>query len=184
MKPAAALVVIGAVAGAAWWVSQQKGTALAGFSLGGIGDSISSAATTTKNTILEAVGMRGIRNNNPGNIRHSSTHWQGMEAQQTDAAFVQFTTPEYGIRALNKLLDTYAGKYGLTTVQGIITRWAPASENNTAAYIKSVAAQIGVTPGEQLNVSHRAALVQAIIRHENGIQPYTMAQINTGVTMA
>ena len=43
---------------------------------------------------------RGIRNNNPGNIRKSNVKWQGLAAEQTDGAFYQFTRPEYGIRAL------------------------------------------------------------------------------------
>jgi len=66
-----------------------------------------------------------VRNNNPANIRRGSTKWQGESAVQTDAAFVQFITPEYGIRALSKVLDTYASKYGLNTVSGIINRFAP-----------------------------------------------------------
>ena len=129
---------------------------------------------------------RGIRNNNPGNIRHGS-RWQGMASQQTDAAFVQFTTPEYGIRALAKVLLTYQTKYGLNTIRGIITRWAPPTENNTAAYIDSVSRYVGASPDAPLDL-HRASvmrpLVEAIIRHENGVQPYTVAQINSGLRLA
>lgn len=49
---------------------------------------------------------RGERNNNPGNIRHGSK-WQGLSAEQTDKDFCQFISPEYGIRAIYKLLQTY-----------------------------------------------------------------------------
>lgn len=127
---------------------------------------------------------RGIRNNNPGNIRHSAAKWQGMAAQQTDGAFVQFIAPEYGIRALSKLLDNYAAQ-GLTTVRKIINRYAPPSENVTSAYVAQVAQALGVQPDDYINVSTRkAALVAAIVAHENGQQPYTLAQINTGVSMA
>lgn len=129
--------------------------------------------------------MRGIRNNNPGNIRHSGARWQGMSAQQTDPAFVQFEAPEYGIRALSKLLDTYSKNYNLRTVRGIIARYAPSSENNTAAYSAAVAKALGVSPDAVIDVQARKAeLVQAIIKHENGAQPYSLAQITTGVTMA
>ena len=55
---------------------------------------------------------RGERNNNPGNIRHGSK-WQGLSAQQTDPSFCQFVSPEYGIRAIYKLLQTYQKKYEL-----------------------------------------------------------------------
>ena len=42
---------------------------------------------------------RGIRNNNPLNVRRSKDKWQGMKALQTDASFVQFETMAYGWRA-------------------------------------------------------------------------------------
>lgn len=128
---------------------------------------------------------RGIRNNNPGNIRHSATHWHGMAAEQTDTNFVQFISPEYGIRALSKLLDTYANKYGINTVRGLIERYAPASENDTGSYAQAVADALDITPDTVINLlTRKAALVQAIVEHENGQMPYTMAQLDTGVRMA
>mgnify|MGYP003533551919 FL=1 len=42
---------------------------------------------------------RGIRNNNPLNIRLSADKWQGMREEQTDKAFVQFKSMAYGYRA-------------------------------------------------------------------------------------
>jgi len=177
----AALIV--AAAGVGWWLASRQ--AAASDTVAGWGDSISSAAETATNTILEAIGMRGIRNNNPGNIRHSGNRWQGMSAQQTDAAFVQFISPEYGIRALSKLLDTYSQTYGLNTVRGIIHKYAPPVENNSGAYVEAVSSALGVLPDTKIDVQARKAdLVQAIIKHENGIQPYVLAVIDTGVTMA
>lgn len=137
------------------------------------------------NNFLEVIGMRGISNNNPGNIRHSGAAWQGMRPQQTDAAFVQFTSAEYGVRALSKILDTYQAKYGLNTVAGIIGRYAPSVENNTASYINAVASAMGILPGAAFDVRARKSdLIAAIIKHENGIQPYSLATINNGVLMA
>lgn len=128
---------------------------------------------------------RGIRNNNPGNIRHSASKWQGMAAQQTDPDFVQFISPEYGIRALARLLTIYYQRDGLNTVRKLITKYAPASENNTDAYAQAVARAIGVTPDTIISVpQHITALVEAIIRYENGQQPYQIEQIRTGVAMA
>lgn len=177
-------VLIGAAAAVGWWLASRPAVAVSD-TVAGWGDSLSGAAETVTNTVLEAIGMRGIRNNNPGNIRHSANRWQGMSAQQTDAAFVQFDAPEYGIRALSKLLDTYSNIYGLKTVRGIINKYAPAVENNTSAYASAVAAALGVSPDAQIDVQARKAdLVQAIIKHENGIQPYALAVIDTGVTMA
>ena len=76
---------------------------------------------------------RGIRNNNPLNIRRSKDQWQGLRAQQTDASFCQFETLEYGWRAAFYLLTrTYYHKYRLFTIRAIISKWAPPNENLTA----------------------------------------------------
>ncbi|EBG6403350.1 structural protein [Salmonella enterica] len=119
---------------------------------------------------------RGIRNNNPGNIRWGDD-WQGLVAKsrRTDKAFCQFTTPEYGIRAMIIILRNYQRRHGLNTVTGIINRWAPSSENNTQAYINSVAQATGVAPDKPIDTTDSrfmVKLLQAIIRHENGVQPY------------
>lgn len=119
---------------------------------------------------------RGIRNNNPGNIRRGN-EWQGQipDAQRTDSAFCQFVTPEYGIRAMCIILRNYQQKHGLNTVSGIIRRWAPPGENDTQAYIDNVARATGVTPDQPVDTGDpyfMTKLLQAIIRHENGIQPY------------
>ncbi len=128
---------------------------------------------------------RGLRNNNPGNIRKSSDHWQGLAAEQPDPEFFTFVAPEYGIRALVKILARYANVYGLVTVRGIISRWAPPSENDTESYIRSVSSRLGVGSDDRLNVRERMPdLVAAIIHHENGIQPYSMATIDKGISLA
>ncbi|MCE1635766.1 structural protein, partial [Enterobacter hormaechei] len=89
---------------------------------------------------------RGIRNNNPGNIRWGDD-WQGLmpASQRTDKSFCQFVGPEYGLRAMIKILHNYNRKYGLKTVKEIISRWAPTNENNTDAYINHVCKCPGVT---------------------------------------
>lgn len=137
---------------------------------------------------------RGIRNSNPGNIRHSSgTRWQGMSANQNDAAFVQFTGPQWGIRAIARTLITYQDKHGLRTVRLIISRWAPPSENNTESYIRQVASRVGVSPDARIDVydyGTMKVLVEAIIRHENGSGPLTEGNwygdslINEGLHLA
>lgn len=127
---------------------------------------------------------RGIRNNNPGNIRHGDS-WQGLAPQQPDSAFCTFIAPEYGIRAMGKILLNYERRYGLNTVRGIISRWAPAVENNTEAYVQHVATTLGVAPDEPFDVAGRlTVLVTAIIRHENGMNPYDAATVARGVDMA
>ncbi len=127
---------------------------------------------------------RGIRNNNPGNIRHGDK-WDGLAAEQPDSAFCTFIDPEHGIRAMGKILLNYQKRYGIDTVAGIIGRWAPPNENDTGAYAAHVAEKIGVDPDENISVfSNLQGLVLAIIQHENGQQPYNLSTIQRGIEMA
>jgi hypothetical protein len=117
---------------------------------------------------------RGIRNNNPGNIREPAgdrTQWVGERATDDDPAFEEFVSPVDGIRALAIVLRNYQRKHGLSTVEQIIGRWAPPSENDTAAYIAKACAAGGWTRTTVLDTSryaHIEPLVQVIIAHENG----------------
>lgn len=114
---------------------------------------------------------RGLRNNNPGNIRRSSSAWQGKipHTQSTDTAFEQFASIEWGIRAMYKLLINYSND-GLNTVQKIINKYAPASENNTAGYIAFVIGRVGVSATSILtmNKSTLIALAKAMVTMEIG----------------
>ena len=118
---------------------------------------------------------RGIRNNNPGNIRLSKTVWQGqIPAPQSDLDFIQFTTPLYGLRALMKTLLTYYLKYNLDTVESLINRYAPPHENDTDFYIYNVAYALNVKRTDKIDVTSKQTLVvltQAIVRQENGKPP-------------
>lgn len=125
---------------------------------------------------------RGIRNFNPGNIRHAQgVRWQGMAAVQTDSAFVQFTAPRWGIRAIARVLITYQDKRlakdgsRIDTVREFVERWAPPSENDTNAYAASVARALGLHPDHEgvdvYDFDVMRLLVTAIIRHENGPGP-------------
>lgn len=129
---------------------------------------------------------RGIRNNNPGNLEYSKTNpWVGQTGD--DGRFAKFETPEHGIRALGRNLLSYQ-RQGIDTVNDIINRWAPPSDNNnTDAYIQAVCAQLGVTPDQPLDASNPdtlKALCASIIQHENGSQPYSDQQLSTGVSAA
>ena len=128
---------------------------------------------------------RGIRNNNPGNIRHGASKWQGMSIEQTDTAFIQFDDPVYGIRAMTKLLTNYQSRYGLDTISELIGRWAPPNENITSAYIAAVSKNIGVSADHKIDVvKSLPQLVPAIIFHENGKQPYSSELIAEGIALA
>ena len=130
---------------------------------------------------------RGIRNNNPLNIRHSADCWEGRRKEQTDKSFVQFETMAYGYRAAWKILQTYYERFCMEgkpyTVRNIISRWAPPTENDTEAYIKNVLsmASIGgkeklLPPSNVLSYGRLIRMVAAMTCIECGI-PYR--EVNT-----
>lgn len=137
---------------------------------------------------------RGIRNFNPGNIERTSTRWQGMALDQSsDPRFIVFVHPVWGIRAIARTLITYQDTHGLRSVQQIIQRWAPATENNTAAYVAAVSARLHVAPLDTIDVYDYLTmleLVRAIVRHENGPGPlpggdwYGEAMLAEGLALA
>lgn len=130
---------------------------------------------------------RGIRNNNPGNIEKGDP-WKGTEnVLQQDERFVTFSKPEYGIRAIVRILMTYQNKHKLHNIEQIINRWAPDFENNTDAYISSVEKATGINRHAYIDVRDFetvSKLVRAIIKHENGMQPYDNATITAGIALA
>ena len=110
-----------------------------------------------------------------------------MSETQDDTRFITFKSPEYGIRALAKILLVYYRNYGYDTVQKIIDRWAPPEENDTTAYVNHVAQELGVEPNQSFNVESPAnleLLVKAIIAHENGRVIYDDKTIQDGIDMA
>lgn len=132
---------------------------------------------------------RGVRNNNPGNLRaFPSVKWQGQVGKDS-AGFVIFDTPQNGMRALARDLLVSFGS-GRTTVRQIVKRYAPPSENDTAAYIQSVATWMGIGPDTPLQLSsdpaQLARMVRAIVRQEQGGYNafYTDAMSTTAVTEA
>lgn len=74
---------------------------------------------------------------NVGNIRFSSHQkWLGQSGEYK--GFVKFIDEIYGIRALIKLIENYIVLSDCYSVNLIISRYAPSTENNTEDYIKFV----------------------------------------------
>ena len=122
---------------------------------------------------------RGLRNNNPGNLEFRNQNGASRE-NGGEGRFAQFGTAEEGLTALSKQLQLYSAR-GIKSVAAIIKTYAPASENNTAAYVKKVAADLGVdpnTPLDNLDPKMMAGLIGAIVRHENGRNPYSNEQLS------
>lgn len=152
-------------------------------SSGASDDAVGSLVDTLKN----AVEPRGVRNNNPGNIRISSNAWQGKVTPNTDGTFEQFDTMVNGIRALAITLTNYQRLYGLNTVRGVITRFSATDQN---AYVADVASYLGVDPDDPLDIADPVtltALVNGIITQENGVVGALLVSsddISQGVALA
>lgn len=128
---------------------------------------------------------RGLRNNNPGNIRQSSVRYTGEVQPSKDGAFKQFKSMEYGYRAMFVLLHTYARKHGIDTIEKMISRYAPANENHTQAYIDAVCAESGVSATSHLtstNADVMIPIVAAMSRVENGVEA-VMSEVEAGWKM-
>lgn len=106
---------------------------------------------------------RGIRNNNPLNIR-KGCNWYGERFPQLDRDFEEFQSMELGIRAAFVLLRNYitgfSGKsFKYNTIRKIIRRWAPPTENATQRYIDFVCKQVGKDQNEVIYFSDRTTII-------------------------
>lgn len=114
---------------------------------------------------------RGLRNNNPGNIRRNSDVFQGEVNPSRDKEFKQFKTMAYGYRAVFKILSNYHRVYKLTTIRKMISRWAPENENNTSAYVSLVSSYSGIPADDPVTITNREQMIRivsAMSRVENG----------------
>lgn len=120
----------------------------------------------------------GIRMNNPGNIElRPETDWLGKTRLQDHKRFIRFIRPEYGIRAIMKILITYQDTHKLVNIKEIIYRWAPPVENDSNSYVSFVSNMLEVKPHTVIDVydiNTIIALSKAIILQENGYPPADM----------
>ena len=105
---------------------------------------------------------RGLRNCNPGNIRKNNIVYAGEIVPSKDESFKQFTTMAYGYRAMFVLLYTYQHRYGLDTIEKMITRYAPANENHTEAYIDAVAERSGVSSHGRITATNGDVMIPIV----------------------
>lgn len=113
---------------------------------------------------------RGLRNNNPLNIRIGNV-WLGEVQNPSDPQFEQFISMKYGLRAAFVLLRRYIRHYKRQTIPDIIAAWAPSSENNTAKYVEVVVGLTDIQPTQILQYEDKdtmCKLVAAMVIVENG----------------
>ncbi|MBU2899338.1 structural protein P5 [Vibrio hepatarius] len=114
-------------------------------------------------------GSRGIRNNNPLNIRNSfKNNWLGESGEKVDPDFEEFVSVEFGFRAGYKTLMTYRDKYKIKTIEGIIKRFSPPNENNTENIIKKISEMTGIPRSETIDNDEYIILIQKMAVIESG----------------
>lgn len=113
---------------------------------------------------------RGIRNNNPLNIRIGNK-WIGEVKNPTDTEFEQFTSMVFGLRAGFVLIRRYIERYHFRTIREIVSRWAPASENNTERYIVQVCYFTGMQADTILSFWDKSSMCKLV---------YAMVQVECG----
>ena len=133
---------------------------------------------------------RGIRQNNPGNLRHyPNLSWEGMVGQDDDG-FCIFSSMSKGVRAAClhliagfKQAHRSGGRQGEDTVREILHEWAPTNENDTEAYINSVCRRTGFAPDTVIPLTRGniRALANAIFIHENGGNYVSEAELLVGL---
>ena len=129
---------------------------------------------------------RGLRNHNPLNIRRDGTKWQGLAEVQGDRSFCTFVSDAWGYRAAFRVLRTYMSKYGLKSIDGIVRRWAPPVENDTAAYVETVSRVSGIAADRVLYVTNKEDMVKVVMamsQVENGV-PANRWDVEEGYRLA
>lgn len=123
---------------------------------------------------------RGIRNNNPGNIRSvPAMLWYG-ERLPSDDGYARFNTSHNGIRAMLINLYHYYALDGCITYADGCKRWAPRNENDTAKYTADICGKLNVAATDVVPYTHEFCVVEfakAIIWMENGQMSYTEAEL-------
>ena len=104
---------------------------------------------------------RGLRNNNPLNIRIGNT-WLGEKVHPTDDEFEEFVSLAYGVRAAFVILRRYIRRYHLNTVRLIVERWAPRTENETEKYIQFVCKDTGLMPDTTIQYNDKNTMCKLV----------------------
>lgn len=117
---------------------------------------------------------RNLRNNNPGNIEYGKFAID-HGATGSDGRFAIFPDMKAGEKAMADLLALYA-KGGANTIDSIIRKWSPASENgaaNTTAYIADVSTKTGIAPTKPLTNEELVKVQVAMSQHEGAVSAKT-----------
>lgn len=127
---------------------------------------------------------RAERNNNPGNLEYRGQ--SGAVPEDGEGRFAKFQSASDGVAALVRQLQLY-GSRGLDSIKEIVEKYAPASENDTQAYIAALTKKLGVGANDTLDLNDPgtlSGLVRGISRHEAGRDFLSDEDVLTGLRSA
>jgi len=125
---------------------------------------------------------RGLRNNNIGNLKiRDENAWLGKipRSQNTDGVFEQFTTKEYGTRAMLKILSRYYNEYELFNIEDIIKRY---DHPKATHYINEMAKRMNLTTISFIEPERMFELAYHMANFENGMQATTIKELKAVAT--
>lgn len=118
---------------------------------------------------------RGIRNKNPGNLRHAVT--SHCKSSLLDK-FAVFETSGDGLANLALLCWQFYFQHSLRTPFAFVSRYAPASENDVTLYVGIVCKYLRIDPSKAKSADMKLQndwalidLMRAIVHVENGPPP-------------
>jgi hypothetical protein len=134
---------------------------------------------------------RGIRNNNPGNVKfYNSNAWQGKVSlsQNTDSLdtdgepkFEQFTSYPYGVRVMIYLLKNRYIPNGHNTLTKILDRYDPGFN---PGYLQHLVDRVGISANQTIGANDETIIkkiVQALTRWENGQTNLSSPEVVTDI---
>lgn len=156
------------MAGAMDWLSEHMEHRRTWAQILGVPEDGASSAPPVSASRRSSGFIAGMRGNNPGNLRSAP----GVASV---GGFAQFASPTDGLNAMAAQIFRYGNRDGLRTISGIVSKYAPSTENDTNSYINDVARRTGFNPNARLNLNDpnvMAPLLSAMVAHEQGSQPF------------
>ena len=130
------------------------------------------------------------KNNNPVNMRYYGVGWNGERpAGLSKGDFTRFDTPQNGARAGIRNLMTLGKRHGFT-LNGIMPKFSPSSENDTGRHIRNISSISNIPPDKVLdpnNTGQMVDLLRGVIGAESGrkaLNWYTPQELTNAVIRA
>jgi len=108
------------------------------------------SSDSVNNKVQGALGYK------PKQSRTTDANLGNIRPIGSNTGFNQIETREQGIKDIDNNLLAYGKKHGINTLRGVISRWAPESENDVNAYVNTVSKRLSLGPDEKIDLNDAA----------------------------